>query len=453
MKEEFRKLFGAMGKGQEEFDEDWEKEMQEDLKKWSQQGGGAGEESMDKEIEEDEVRKVVIALKDRKAVGKDGIPAEVFKYGGEAMIKALTGVISSMFRKERVPKEWMRSIIFPIPKKLGTQEVKNYRGISLIPVVMKVYGLVLLNRLKGFCKENGLLVEEQFGFREKRGTRDALFVYKSIFRERKKIGLYVAYLDIKKAHLSVRRKALWWQLWKMGIRGRMWMVLKSLYGIMESCVVGDEEYMDFEVGLRQGCVLAPLFFSLFMNVLVKGIRERVKGVRVGDAMVAMIMFADDIVLTMENGAELQKALDECTRFSWQWGLVWNTSKGKSEVMIWRGKQTKKGYQGTETEDNVVEEKWWLDGRQMWETETYVYLGLLVGREGIGRQARERIIEKARRQMWRMWALVGRERGTSALGKVRVWQTMVQTILEMGGEFMDDVEWAAAEKLQEDDFRS
>ena len=84
---------------------------------------------------------------------------------------------------------------------------------------------------------------------------------------------------------------------------------------------------------------------------------------------------------------------------------------------------------------------------MWETETYVYLGLLVGREGIGRQARERIIEKARRQMWRMWALVGRERGISALGKVRVWQTMVQTILEMGGEFMDDVEWAAAEKLQ------
>ena len=90
LKEEFRKLFGAMGKGQEEFDEDWEEEMQEDLKKWSQQGGGAGEESMDKEIEEDEVRKVVIVLKDRKAVGKDGTPAEVFKYGGEAMIKALT---------------------------------------------------------------------------------------------------------------------------------------------------------------------------------------------------------------------------------------------------------------------------------------------------------------------------------------------------------------------------
>jgi hypothetical protein len=56
-------------------------------------------------------------------------------------------------------------------------------------------------------------------------------------------------------------------------------------------------------------------------------------------------------------------------------------------------------------------------------------------------------EKARRQMWRMWSLVGRERGLSALGKLRVWQTIVQTILEMGGEVMRDVEWKAAEDLQ------
>ena len=143
LKEEFRKLFGAMGKGQEEFDEDWEEEMHEDIKQWSQKKGGKGEENMDKEINEEEVRIVVAALKDRKAVGKDGIPAEVFKYGGEAMIKALTELIKHMFMSGRVPKDWMRSIIFPIPKKLGTQEVKNYRGISLIPVVMKVYGLVL----------------------------------------------------------------------------------------------------------------------------------------------------------------------------------------------------------------------------------------------------------------------------------------------------------------------
>ena len=88
------------------------------------------------------------------------------------------------------------------------------------------------------------------------------------------------------------------------------MVLKSLYEIMESCVLGDEEYMAFEVGLRQGCVLAPLFFSLFMNVLVKGIRGKVKGVKVGGGRVVMIMFADDIVLTMEDGVELQTALDE-----------------------------------------------------------------------------------------------------------------------------------------------
>ena len=225
------------------------------------------------------------------------------------------------------------------------------------------------------------------------------------------------------------------------------MVLKGLYEIMESCVVGDDKFLDFAIGLRQGCVLAPLFFSLFMNVLVKGIREKVKGVQLGGSQVAMAMFADDIVLMMETGEELQMALDECTLFGWKWGLEWNTNKGKSEVMIWRGKKRPVGEKRTGVEEKVDDREWWLAGNRMWETEEYVYLGMLIGEEGIGWKARARLLEKARRQMWRMWSLVGRERGLSALGKLRVWQTMVQTILEMGGEVMRDVEWKAAEDLQ------
>ena len=95
------------------------------------------------------------------------------------------------------------------------------------------------------------------------------------------------------------------------------MAVKSLYNSMKSSVMGDDVAMEFNVGLRQGCVLSPLLFSLFMNRLVLLIRQKVKGVKINDDEVRMLMFADDIVLMMEESGELQKALDICTIFAWR----------------------------------------------------------------------------------------------------------------------------------------
>ena len=97
--------------------------------------------------------------------------------------------------------------------------------------------------------------------------------------------------------------------------------------------------------------------------------------------------------------------------------------------------------------NKEDNEWCLAGEKLGVVDKYVYLGLEIGREGIGRSARKRLSEKARRALWKMWNLVGRERGLSVLGKVRVWQTMVQSILETGGEVMRDVQWREAEMLQ------
>jgi hypothetical protein len=198
---------------------------------------------------------------------------------------------------------------------------------------MKVYGSVLLNRFKGFCEDRGLLVDEQFGFREKRGRRDALFVFNSVVEERKRKGLYAGFLDIKKAYPSVRRKGLWWKLWKMGIRGRFWRAVRSLYEVMESCVSGDDCGFEFLLGLRQGCVLSPLLFALFVNGLVDEVKQEVRGVMLGDLEVWIVLFADDIVLLCEDKWEMQKALDVCSRYAKRWGFVWNCGKDKSEMVI------------------------------------------------------------------------------------------------------------------------
>lgn len=200
-------------------------------------------------------------------------------------------------------------------------------------------------------------------------------------------------------------------------------------------MVGDEVFIEFVLGIRQGCVLSPLFLTLFINDLVERVKDKVKGVSVGGVKIVMLLFADDIVLTLDGVKEVQKALDVCSKFASKWGLRWNCSKGKSEVMV-IGKREGEGG-----------EEWRLGEEIVGETGEYEYLGLVVNKGGIGDKARRRLLEKARRMMWRVWMLVGRERGLSMKGKVRVWQTMVQSILEVGAEVMRDVRWEEAERLQ------
>jgi hypothetical protein len=80
------------------------------------------------------------------------------------------------------------------------------------------------------------------------------------------------------------------------------------------------------------------------------------------------------------------------------------------------------------------------------TTEYQYLGLMVDKAGLGRRAREELVAAANRQLWAKWRLIGQMRGMPVKGKVRVWQAMVQTILEQGAEVMRDSVWVEAERV-------
>ena len=126
------------------------------------------------EVAEEEIEKVVQDMKNGKASGVDEVIAEVLKHGGEGMMTALFVLCREVWGKERVPKEWMKGVISPILKKGNKKEMANYRGISLLSVVGKVFAAVLNHRVIEWAEE--VLVEEQFGFGPGRGCRDPLFV-------------------------------------------------------------------------------------------------------------------------------------------------------------------------------------------------------------------------------------------------------------------------------------
>src|SRR2546421_9185149 len=89
---------------------------------------------------------------------------------------------------------------------------------------------------------------------------------------------------------------------RMMMKGKIWRVVKNLYGEVGSCVrLGEEktDWFSLEVGLRQGCVLSPILFSVFIDGLAEEVKK-VGGAKYGKILLSLLLFADDIVLVAES---------------------------------------------------------------------------------------------------------------------------------------------------------
>jgi hypothetical protein len=197
----------------------------------------------------------------------------------------------------------------------------------LLSVVSKVFTAMLNKRLAEFCEEKGLLVEEQGGFRRGRGCTDQLFVLTDLLAGRRQAGkrTYACFIDVRKAYDRVWRDGLMKTLWEKGIRGRAWRVIRSYYEDVKSCVRlqdGDTGWFGIDVGVRQGCVLSPLLFDLFIDAMAR----EVKALGLGVQGVALLLYADDVVLVAES--DLQKMLNAVAAFFKRWRLEANLSKTK-----------------------------------------------------------------------------------------------------------------------------
>ena len=100
-----------------------------------------------------EVELAIDKLKSHKSKGIDEIPAEVIKAGGRTICLEIHKLITSIWKKGKLPEEWKESIIVPIHKKGDKTDCNNYRGISLLPTTYKISFNILLSRLIPYAKE------------------------------------------------------------------------------------------------------------------------------------------------------------------------------------------------------------------------------------------------------------------------------------------------------------
>ena len=109
-----------------------------------------------------------------------------------------------------MPQQWKYAIIMVLHKKKDRTECGNYRGISLIAHAGKILLEIIARRLSEYCERVGILPEEQSGFRPNRSTTDMMFVIRRLqeLARKKRISLYVCFIDLTKAYDSVDRTLL-----------------------------------------------------------------------------------------------------------------------------------------------------------------------------------------------------------------------------------------------------
>ena len=289
----WREVFESVGKElevQEGFDEEERVEVEKEVERWEREGRRMEDEyivqetdegvrvmGMDMDIHRWEVERSIKGMKNGKEVGEDRVVTEVMRFGDEWMVESLWRLCRGVFASEKVPGGWLKSIKVAVLKKGSGESFADYRGVTLLSVVGKVFGKVIEKRIRVFCEEKGLLSDCQFGFREGRSCRDGLLVLSEVLKRRGEGRVFMGFLDIAKAYDSVWRGGLWKKLLDLGIRGRMWRVLKSMYSKCEVGVrVGGvvHEWYEEMVGVRQGCVLSPLLFAIYINDLAGEIGRR-----------------------------------------------------------------------------------------------------------------------------------------------------------------------------------
>ena len=286
---------------------------------------------MDYEISIEEIQKAVKQLKNNKAVGIDQVKNEMIKASVPVIIKALKNIFNAILTKQYYPSEWKKGIIINLFKTGDKTNTDNYRGLTVNSCLGKLFNCILNNRLTDFLDKNKIIHDSQIGFKKKARTSDHIFILNTIFRKYVKSNqkLFVCFVDFKKAYDCVWREALKLKLLRQGIRGNFWGVISNMMSENESHIKSDgllSKGFPCETGVRQGDVLSPNLFNLFLNDLPGIFENSSDSPGLGSLMIHCLLYADDLILFSLSEPGMQDKLNKLKEYCEKWSLNINTKK-------------------------------------------------------------------------------------------------------------------------------
>jgi retron-type reverse transcriptase len=249
----------------------------------------------------------------------------------EEGIGEIVKLCNRMYVRGEWPKDFMRTVMIPIPKKSGTRKCKEHRTISLICHAAKIMLRILNRRLASKMKEN--IGEEQFGFVRGRGTRDAIGLIRTVderYMERGK-AVSMCFVDLEKAFDRVNWRKLMDILKVKKVDWRDRRLIEQLYRKQEVAVrIGEmkTEWVKVGRGVRQGCCMSPTLFNMYEEEMLNEWFEEQEGSNMGGRKISCVRFADDMVIIEENEEKLQEMIARLEEKCEEYGMKVNVKKTK-----------------------------------------------------------------------------------------------------------------------------
>ena len=286
------------------------------------------------EITSNEINDIITGLNSKKAHGPDNISVNMVKLCGKHLCVPLKIIFDNILETGIFPDQWKEANVTPVHKKNDKQIITNYRPISLLPILAKVFERIIFKNLYNYLISNNLITKKQSGFRPGDSVTNQLLSLvhdiHTAFDHKNSLEVRSVYLDMSKAFDKVWHEGLIFKLKQNGIEGKLLTLFQNYLSNRKQRVVingSESNWGDIKAGVPQGSVLGPLLFLVYINDLEEGIKSSVK------------FFADDTSLfsivhdPLVSAEELNYDLDLINKWAYQWKMSFNPDPTKQAEEI------------------------------------------------------------------------------------------------------------------------
>jgi hypothetical protein len=245
-------------------------------------------------------------LQRNKVAGLDGMKVEFILDVGELLHMPLLTTFNC-FLVKGFPKALSIGVVHALFKGGDASKFNNYKGITVGPILAKLFAMILDKRLSEWVEQHGLCAKGQTGFRKDYRNTDQLFILRTLIEQSKakKKPLYCYFVDLKKAFDIMSREVLWQVLAGLGVKGRFLRCLQAMYAKDTICINHPNEGVTSsfrcQQGVKQGCPLSPLLFGLYLDALKGRLNDReCDAPTLAYVHVWLLFFVDDLALTLES---------------------------------------------------------------------------------------------------------------------------------------------------------
>ena len=317
-------------------------------------------------VDSKEVILIIDSLKNSKATGPHSVPTEILKIIKANLCYPLKEIINLSFATGIYPDKLKIAKVIPTFKNKGDQLLlSNYRPISLLSNINKIFEKLVYSRLSSFLNLHNCIYDLQFGFRAKHSTNHALFSLTEMIRNALDNGNFACgiFIDLQKAFDTVDHQILLKKLEHYGIRGiannwfRSYLTNRKQFVSINGC---NSTSQLMKYGVPQGSVLGPLLFLIYINDLNKAIK-----------FCTTHHFADDtnLLYVDKSMKKIQKYVNLDLKFLCKWLKANRISlnASKTELVIFRDPRKKSSH----------ELKIKIDGKKLIPSRFVKYLGVSI----------------------------------------------------------------------------